>query len=89
MANEKRLIDANALADNWFYTNDTGTKVVELLEIEQAPTVDAVEVVRCINCKHHEIFDNLPYCNHTRGLAGSVSPDGYCYLGEREDNGSE
>lgn len=45
MANEKRLIDAHELAKNWFYTNDTGTKVVELLEIEQAPTVDAVEVV--------------------------------------------
>ena len=42
MANEKRLIDANALAENWFYTNDTGTKAVELLEIEQAPTVDAI-----------------------------------------------
>jgi hypothetical protein len=44
------------------------------------------EVVRCIDCKHHDIFDDLPYCNHTRGLAGSVSQDGYCYLGERKDN---
>ena len=45
--------------------------------------------VRCKDCKHHEIFDDLLYCNHTRGLAGSVQPDGYCYLGERKDNGSE
>ena len=48
-----------------------------------------VEVVRCIDCKHHEIFNDLPYCNHTRGLAGSVSQDGYCYLGEMKNNGSE
>ena len=54
-----------------------------------APTVDAVEVVRCKDCKHHDIFNDLPYCNHTRGLAGSVSQDGYCYLGERKDNGSK
>lgn len=41
-----RLIDADALAENWFYTNDTGTKVVELLEIEEAPTIDALPL-RC------------------------------------------
>lgn len=40
-----RLIDAEALAENWFYTSDTGTKAVELIEIEEAPTIDAAPVV--------------------------------------------
>lgn len=35
-----RLIDADALAENWFFTNDTGAQVVELCEINGAPTID-------------------------------------------------
>ena len=80
----KRLIDANALAENWFYTNDTGIKVVELLEIEQAPTVDAVEVVRCGKCKW---FDpESDYCQFWHGLR---NPGHYCREGERKDNDSD
>lgn len=90
MANEKRLIDANALAENWFYTNDTGTQVVELLEIEQAPTVDAVEVVHCCDCKNCTAFQYsadleamLTCCYHSFRL---VDPTDYCVWGERKDN---
>lgn len=43
--------------------------------------------VRCKDCKHNCTFDTLLYCDHVRGLAGSVSPDGYCYLGERKNDG--
>ena len=43
------------------------------------------ELVRCKDCKHNCTFDTLLYCDHVSGLAGSVSPDGYCYLGEREE----
>ena len=46
---EQRLIDANALrakcdAPHW---------CVWMSEIDDAPTVDAVEVVRCKDCKHY------------------------------------
>jgi hypothetical protein len=75
-----RYIDADALAEYWFYTNDTGTKVVELLEIEQAPTVDA-EPVRhgrwikrdivpdymwkyCCSCCHSDGERRYNYCPH-------------------------
>ena len=39
--------------------------------------------VRCKDCKHHEHCDALLYCGHSRGLAGSVSPDDFCSYGER------
>ena len=56
-----------------------------ITEIENVPTVDAVEVVRCKDCKHNEHFDTLLYCDHTRGLAGSVSPNSFCSYGERRE----
>jgi hypothetical protein len=88
MATKKRLIDANALLEriNLITTDDTCPLHIAAeidQEIALAPTVDAVEVVRCKDCKHHEHFDALLYCGHTRGLAGSVAPDNFCSYGER------
>lgn len=55
MANEKRLIDANALLEkaHWIIRSD-GTRVfaVHAEDVENAPAVDAVEVVRCKDCEH-------------------------------------
>ena len=57
-SNEKRLIDANALlrhkrkmsgAD---FGGEFWDEAVLASDIENAPTVDAVEVVRCKDCKH-------------------------------------
>ena len=51
MANEKRLIDANALIAEYdrAHIGEPG-KARKLMA--DAPTVDAVEVVRCRDCKH-------------------------------------
>ena len=94
MENKKRLIDANALqrricgAKCGCEYEDCGCEGDCLFDhfIFHAPTVDAVEVVRCRDCKHNEHHDMLLYCGHIRGLAGMVSPDGFCYYGERIDN---
>ena len=48
MANEKRLIDANALEKKMFYVEETNGGhgwVVALEDLSETPTVDAVEVV--------------------------------------------
>ena len=52
MANEKRLIDANALRKEIDLCDiDTFTDKQTICEqIADAPTVDAVEVVRCKDC---------------------------------------
>ena len=98
MANEKRLIDANAFIEalenadadvcetyhdsycDWGFSR----KVIEDI-VDSIPTVDAVEVVRCKDCKRaenhgadHEIFCNL--------IAAYMGNDDFCSYGERKDN---
>lgn len=47
--------------------------------IEDAPVVDAVEVVRCKDCEHyHE--DTHSLCDYH---AASVCPEWFCWNGER------
>lgn len=51
-----------------------------------APTVDAVEVVRCRECFYYTPVDkNTGKCAFLIGAHQYVVPDGYCYLGERKE----
>ena len=54
-----------------------------------ANTVDAVEVVRCKDCKKCTTINNagepLLLCEHWKGYP-KVDPAGYCYFGERKNN---
>ena len=60
-------------------------------EIEDAPTIDAVPVVRCRDCFYYTpVNDKIGKCVFLIGEHQYVVPDGYCYLGERKegaDNG--
>ena len=49
-SNEKRLIDANALIKE--ANADGAYGYVDAKQIADAPTVDAVAVVRCKDCNH-------------------------------------
>ena len=64
---------------------------VAIADLADAPTVDAVEVVRCRECKHH-YWEQEPchgksvhYCKlpHMRGV--EVFKEFFCYYGEREE----
>ena len=87
MATEKRLIDANKLqlepdargiVNGVLIISRTAGKTMELVQkalkcmIDNAPTVDAVEVVRCKECK--KWFTEDP----ERCKALSASPYGWC-----------
>ena len=54
--------------------------------IEQAPTVDAVPVVRCRECKHCDP-ENY-HCDHPMSTGAPLSrkPDDFCSYGERKDD---
>ena len=96
MANEKRLIDANALLEelkekhDWVMQDPEISHSIKWGEavcnhrvceaIENAPTVDAVEVVRCKDCKHYKTITCSCGCN-------VVSDNWYCADGERRTNG--
>ena len=91
MANEKRMIDANAFLKD-ILTAGIGKTIIEYSEsdigymIRKRPTVDAVEVVRCRECKQGEIDDHdFPDQYYCRAGCGWNKGDFYCAYGERKD----
>ena len=53
-------------------------------ELDKAPTVDAVEVVRCKDCIWYEKGKNyMPYCNNYVSLMDHVGDETFCSYGER------
>ena len=95
MANEKRLIDANAFLKD-ILTAGIGKTIIEYSEsdigymIRKRPTVDAAEVVRCMDCKHCDP-ENY-HCDHHMGTVTPLrrKPYDFCSYGERKegaDNG--
>lgn len=85
-----RYIDADKLnikkATMWF-DDPNDRRSVERM-IREAPTVDAVPVVRCKNCAYRDeepCDNNLLWCNR---ISNAVLPFGYCSDGIRRlDNG--
>ena len=94
MANEKRLIDRNEIFPNGtFFANaeDPLKSLDELINrIWSIPTVDAVEVVRCKDCRfsaQHDPYDPMECVKWaTKWGVCYTTPDGYCHKGERKDN---
>ena len=89
MANEKRLIyleDAKEALIGW-ETDPTDGEIEYTLD--NLPTVDAVEVVRCKDCKHWKLIDGLnPHweCQIFYGLheyGYLTGADDFCSYGER------
>lgn len=75
-----RLIDADELKKKVYMEEDPygETKMVVLeTDVDEAPTIDAVPVVRCKDCK----WWKTNFCNNfdVFGFEG----DDYCSLGER------
>ena len=59
------------------------TSLRELLE--DTPTADVVEVVRCKDCKYREEMPNKNiWCAH-HFVFMAMKPDDYCSKGERKD----
>ena len=75
------LINREALlsyADLWASCGDHYTEEDVIMMIETAPTVDAVPVVRCRECKH------LGFCGDATNLE-VMGFYGYCSRGERKE----
>ena len=52
--------------------------------IEKAPTIDAVAVVRCRECKNHSDADGKHYCKFWRMYCPDDS-DFFCKAGKRKE----
>ena len=98
-----RLIDADRLSEAIYdnvpapYEDASWAKENCLAEIEAAPTVDAVPVVRCRECKHHRdknkqeqqyLVEDILICTSqdaTDDCWNAVWPDHFCSYGERKE----
>lgn len=86
-----RLIDADdakrTYTQDMFDTEEDFERVNDVLDY--APTVDAVVVTRCKNCKDfRQNNENDPYCANRRGLDDPV-PDGFCNYGKPKEASDE
>lgn len=97
MVDKRRAIDANELLK--YVGNKFGFMISkrELLQaIEMQPTMDAVEVVRCKDCKYyreseHPERSGIKFCfrlmhpTENRHIGYNFSDDDFCSHGERKD----
>ena len=94
-----RLIDANALIEFFGRPEDDRDRSINHI-IDKAPTIDAVEVVRCRDCAHSSeikgtpenwyYVDRVMHCKELRGTVSddgisAVWRDGYCDDGKRKE----
>lgn len=80
-----RYIDADELKRNhMFYHEADNRSYAEERDIDETPTVDAVPVVRCKECKNLGNNDGYYFCNAI-GLAFGDKPNWFCADGERRE----
>ncbi len=60
--------------------------IIEMLD--SAPSVDAVEVVRCKDCKYHRDLDGGVKCDRMDGLLMTL-PNDYCSYGRGRTENDE
>ena len=92
-----RIIDADAMKrvyqevlcshvaciDCSFFMEDEYCKFETMLS--EAPTVDAVPVVRCRECKWWQEDDDIGHCDNPDGLDNYAKPEDFCSCGERKE----
>lgn len=89
-----RLIDADALIKEAYAEGAYG--YVDALQIANAPTIDAVPVVRCWECKYHRdkneqeqeyLAEDVLICTSqdaTEDCWNAIWPNHFCSCGERK-----
>ena len=83
-----RYIDAEKLREEWLESDSLDNDVINsvLYSIDEAPTVDAVEVVHCEHCTVKKAVQHkdgtIWRCPHR---TGDVKMEGYCESGVRVD----
>ena len=91
-----RLIDGDALMHE--ANSDGAYGYVDAKQISEAPTIDAVPVIRCQECKHHRdkneqeqqyLVEDILICTcpyTTDYCWNAVWPNHFCSYGERKED---
>ncbi|MBR0320020.1 MAG: hypothetical protein IIX10_03080 [Clostridia bacterium] len=89
-----RYIDADVMREEWLQSGENehvyDTNAI-LESIDSQPTVDAVEVVRCKDCKHRGTEGDCPMCHDDDWyMIDNTTDEGFCDRGERrEENAAD
>ena len=94
MAAEDKLISAKAIKDHLssyagMFTDELGFAVsleAVLRGIDFIAETDAVEVVRCKECRHRGKLYGNHLCQHPKAILSQVTDDDFCSCGERKYN---
>lgn len=82
-----RLIDADEIENKAVpmdsYDGFWSGTAVKLSVIRKSPTIDAVPVVRCLECKWWKEDDDIGHCDNPDGLDNYAKPDDFCSYGEK------
>lgn len=89
-----RLIDADWVLEHikpyelsdedWSVTGGTAIRLIHNA-VDNAPTIDAVAVVRCKDCEYFGLSnENVPYCFNRFGL-DDPEPNGFCNYGRKKN----
>lgn len=85
MATKKRLVDAHEVEQLFYKQVQYGaTDLMDAFDdaLQDAKTVDAVEVVRCRECKHrYTMSSGMSFCS--KNFLMDAKDDDYCSRGER------
>lgn len=82
MANETRLINANEILEKGVSIPGCVSKMVSTWDIVHAPTVDAVEVIRCKECQEFAPGFIRPYLGWCSVWDTTVRETGFCHHGK-------
>ena len=89
MVNNMRLIDADAFDKRLVRLGALSIKSA----LDEEPTIDAVPVVRCKDCKHYQngrVFTDIKFCFRLKDRKGKAigytrSDNDFCSYGERKE----
>lgn len=85
-----RLIDADALKTRKSINSANYNSIETIQEwIDNAPTIDAVPVVRCGECKYYaesKVIKGDMVCKYRLWNTYYTEADRFCYYGERRDD---
>ena len=84
-ASELEFADADVceeFPDSYCEFGFSRERIRELLQ--DIPTVDAVPVVRCRECKWWQEDDDIGHCDNPDGLDNYAKPEDFCSYGKRK-----
>ena len=78
-----RLIDADKLKKHYAWWEDDRQKLFDEI-VDQQPTVDAVPVIRCKDCKNNP-SSAVDWISCPMTGAGTRKPNDFCSYGKRKE----